>query len=261
MRIWLTWVAAREERLTRPEDSAFSHRPSTAANCASYRAFRVALPLMWRRALEDRIMVQNIRQKGAAVVAVAGLGALLVGCGSSNFPNTQAFAGAANNVPMSIACEPNQRAVVRQVVVNGTPQAQAECVSVNGAAAAYGGVNPVAYAPAPSAQPVTYVPAGYNGYAQAPIPETQFVRTAYPAPAPVVTRTVAPQRVAYQPARERVVVRQPKRSVKKSAVIIGSSAGAGAGIGALIGGKKGAGIGALVGGGGAALWDQITRRK
>jgi hypothetical protein len=70
----------------------------------------------------------------------------------------------------------------------------------------------------------------------------------------------APQRVSYQPARERVV-RQPARSVKKSAVIIGSSAGVGAGVGALIGGKKGAGIGALVGGGGAALWDQITRRK
>ena len=53
----------------------------------------------------------------------------------------------------------------------------------------------------------------------------------------------------------------PKRSVKKSAIIIGSSAGVGAGIGAAVGGKKGAGIGALIGGGGAALWDQITRRQ
>ncbi len=50
------------------------------------------------------------------------------------------------------------------------------------------------------------------------------------------------------------------RSVKKSAIIIGSSAGAGAGVGAAIGGKKGALIGAAIGGGGAALWDQITRR-
>jgi hypothetical protein len=49
--------------------------------------------------------------------------------------------------------------------------------------------------------------------------------------------------------------------VKKSAIIIGSSAGVGAGVGAAVGGKKGAGIGALIGGGGAALWDQITRRK
>ena len=51
------------------------------------------------------------------------------------------------------------------------------------------------------------------------------------------------------------------RSVKKSAVIIGSSAGVGAGVGAAVGGKKGALIGATIGGGGAAIWDQVTRRK
>ena len=51
------------------------------------------------------------------------------------------------------------------------------------------------------------------------------------------------------------------RSVKKSAVIIGSSAGVGAGVGAAMGGKKGALIGAAIGGGGAAIWDQVTRRK
>jgi hypothetical protein len=49
--------------------------------------------------------------------------------------------------------------------------------------------------------------------------------------------------------------------VKKSAIIIGSSAGVGAGVGAAVGGKKGALIGAAIGGGGAAIWDQITRRK
>ena len=51
------------------------------------------------------------------------------------------------------------------------------------------------------------------------------------------------------------------RSVKKSAVIIGSSTGIGAGIGAAIHGKKGALIGAALGGGGAAIWDQMTRRN
>jgi hypothetical protein len=101
------------------------------------------------------------------------------------------------------------------------------------------------------AQPVAY---------NVPMDNTRLVRTA--PPQEVVTRQAAPQRaVSYQPAPERVVVRQPKRSVKKSAIIIGSSAGVGAGIGAAVGGKKGAGIGALLGGGGAALWDQITRRK
>jgi hypothetical protein len=193
--------------------------------------------------------LQNIRRTGAAVAAVAGLGALLVGCGANNLPNTQAQAFGAAGAPVSVACEPNQRAIVRQVVVNGVLQAQAECQSLG--AVGTTGVAPVAYPPA--AVPVSY------GYTQAAIPETRLVRTAY-TPA-VVTREAAPQRVVYQPARERVVVTRPKRSVKKSAVIIGSSAGVGAGIGAAVGGKKGAGIGALIGGGGAALWDQITRRK
>jgi len=194
--------------------------------------------------------LQHIRRTGAAAAAVAGLGALLVGC-SPAAPNAQVQALGA---PMSIACEPNQRAVVRQVMVNGVMQAQAECqsVAVGGVASAFAGAAPVAGYGGTS-QPIAY------GYSQAAIPETQLVRTGY-TPA-VVTREVAPQRVVYQRAPERrVVVERPKRSVKKSAIIIGSSAGAGAGVGALIGGKKGAGIGALIGGGGAALWDQITRR-
>jgi len=193
---------------------------------------------------------QNIRRTGAAVAAVAGLGTLLVGCGT-NLPNAQVQAFGAAGAPMSVACEPTQRAVVRQVLVNGVLQAQAECQSVTGAVGTAGAYAPVAYSPA--AIPVSY------GYSQTAIPETRLVQTAYTQP--VATRQAAPQRVAYQPARERVVVAKPKRSVKKSAVIIGSSAGVGAGVGALIGGKKGAGIGALVGGGGAALWDQITRRQ
>ena len=83
--------------------------------------------------------------------------------------------------------------------------------------------------------------------------DTQIVRS---APA---TRITPARQVVYQD--DRPVVRKPARSVKKSAVIIGSSAGAGAGLGAIVGGKKGALIGAAIGGGGAALWDQITRRK
>jgi len=79
-------------------------------------------------------------------------------------------------------------------------------------------------------------------------------------PAPVVVRQAAPQRVAYQRAPERSVEKQG-RSVKKSAIIIGSSAGVGAGVGAAVGGKKGALIGAVIGGGGATLWDQVTRRR
>jgi hypothetical protein len=214
--------------------------------------------------------LQNIRQKSAAAAAVIGFGALLVGCGSrdSGLNAAQLAAGTPVGAPLAVSCEPNQRAVVRQVAVNGALQSQVQCESVYAPAGmngSYGATAPVGYAPAPTV-PAAYgyapapmaVPASY-GYppAQAPLENTRIVRTAYPQE--VVTRQ-APQRVVYQPARERVVT-QPKRSVKKSAIIIGSSAGVGAAIGAAAGGKKGAGIGALIGGGGAAVWDQITRRK
>ena len=67
-----------------------------------------------------------------------------------------------------------------------------------------------------------------------------------------------------RPVQTRQVYREPvrrTRSVKKSAIIIGSSAGVGAGVGAAVGGKKGALLGAVIGGGGATVWDQLTRRK
>ena len=133
-----------------------------------------------------------------------------------------------------------------------TPSAVA-CVPAPGGYAA-----PVAYTAAPGAVPVAYY-AQPQVYAPPPaaVPDAQFVRAAYQ---PAVITQPAPRRVVSQAPARRFVA-QPKRSVAKSAVIIGSSAGVGAGIGAAIGGKKGAGIGALVGGGGAALWDQLTRRR
>jgi hypothetical protein len=200
--------------------------------------------------------LQNIRQKGAAAAAVVGLGALLVGCSRDGVNAAQMAAGTPVGTPLSVSCEPNQRAVVRQVAVNGAFQSQVQCETVvptvngfvpAGTAGTFGAAAPVAYQP--GYQQVAYTPV-------APLDNTQLVRTAYPQQT-VVTREAAPRRVVTQRV-ERV---QPKRSVAKSAVIIGSSAGVGAGVGAAIGGKKGAGIGALIGGGSAAIWDQITRRK
>ena len=197
-------------------------------------------------------MAMQLRNKGAAMAALLGLGAMLTAC-SRDGAGTQ-FAAAAQSAPVAVSCEPNQRAVVRQVAVNGALQSQVNCESAFapvGTAGSFGGTAPAGY-PAP----VGYQAVGYNpGYVEANAP-TQFVRTAYPQQA--VTRQAAPQRRVTSYQTERV---EPKRSVKKSAIIIGSSAGVGAGIGAAVGGKKGAGIGALIGGGGAALWDQITRRK
>jgi hypothetical protein len=138
--------------------------------------------------------------------------------------------------------------MIRVAVVGLVAALLAGCVRVEYPA-------PSAYAQAPQAapgayaQPVNYaVPSGYLPVSLVPANQ-------------VVTRVAAPERVVYQRAPERRVVSRPKRSVGTSAIIIGSSAAGGAGIGALIGGKKGAGIGALAGGGAAALWDQITRHK
>jgi hypothetical protein len=195
------------------------------------------------------MVLHNIRHKSTALVAVAGFGVLLAGCAPRDrvFAATQANTGALAGAPLAVSCEPNQRAVVRQVV-NGTAQVQCETIGrVNGQSNDYAVSTPVAYEPA--FHPVSYT----QPLLSAP---TRLVGSAYP-----VTREAVPQRVIYQRAPARVIVRKPKRSVQKSAIIIGSSAGVGAGIGAAFAGKKGAGIGALLGGGGAALWDQITRHK
>ncbi|HET7694253.1 MAG TPA: hypothetical protein VFK57_00990 [Vicinamibacterales bacterium] len=194
--------------------------------------------------------LQNIRQKGAAAAAVVGLGALLVGCSRDGVSAAQMAGVSAAAPPMSVSCEPNQRAVVRQVPVNGAFQSQVQCESVVPSAFAPAGTAGTVGAMAPAYQQVAYAPV-------APLDNTQLVRTAYPQQT-VVTREVAPRRVVTQRVER---VSRPTRSVKKSAIIIGSSAGVGAGVGAAIGGKKGAGIGALIGGGSAAIWDQITRRK
>ena len=108
-------------------------------------------------------------------------------------------------------------------------------------------VVPVSYAPAPVARP-------------ADLGDTRIVPASYPvATAPATTaRPVRARQVVYD---DPVRAEKPQRSVKKSVIIIGSSAGVGAGVGAAVGGKKGALVGALIGGGGATLWDQLTRRK
>jgi hypothetical protein len=133
-----------------------------------------------------------------------------------------------------VACEPNQRTLVRQALVAGKTVARVECVTDGAIPGAYG---------VPYGQPAV-------------IPASQVYEPRV-VTAPVY-REAAP-RVVRQPSRV-VSERSSTRTVKKSAIIIGSSAGVGAGVGAAVGGKKGALIGAAIGGGSAAIWDQVTRR-
>jgi hypothetical protein len=195
----------------------------------------------------------------SAVGATAGAGALLFtfACGGtardltsvSAAPATAAAAGA----PVLVSCEPHQRTLVRPVVVNGAVVSQVECIAAAQAAYAQNGVAPTTLTPVSYGAAVS--PAAVAQPVYAPLGDAQVVPASYPAPA-TVARPVRTRQVVYD---ERPVRRT--RSVKKSAIIIGSSAGVGAGVGAAVGGKKGALIGAAIGGGGAAVWDQVTRRK
>jgi len=162
-----------------------------------------------------------------------------------------------------VNCGPGQQALIRPSIVNGQAVSQVDCVAVATA--------PVGYAQAPyGAAPIQALaqPVAYPQAVGAVQPAPTYV--SYPAEAPVVVAPAAARPastarrtayrtsgdyVEYQPAR-----RKSGRSWQKSAVIIGSTAGIGAGVGAATGGKKGALIGAAIGGGGAAIWDQVTRR-
>ena len=68
---------------------------------------------------------------------------------------------------------------------------------------------------------------------------------------------------AYRPVAYRTQYETPRRARRswgKSALIIGGSAGTGAGIGGLVNGKKGALIGAALGGGVGSLYEGAKRR-
>jgi hypothetical protein len=194
---------------------------------------------------------------GARIAAVAGLGGLLftVGCGTSQ-TGLAAAAAPANmaqpGTPIVVGCEPNQRTLVRPSVVNGVAVSQVECVSASEMMVS--AQNPLAQQP--GFVPVSYQPASTVVARNADLGDTRIVPASYPTTA---ARPVRTRQVVYDDRPVREV--KPQRSVKKSAIIIGSSAGVGAGVGAAVGGKKGALIGAVIGGGGATLWDQITRRK
>ena len=59
--------------------------------------------------------------------------------------------------------------------------------------------------------------------------------------------------------RRTVEDRAPSRDWKKTAMIIGGSSATGAGVGAIMGGKRGALIGAAIGGGASTIWESTRR--
>jgi hypothetical protein len=147
----------------------------------------------------------------------------------------------------TVACAPQQEPVLSRVMyTNGQEGATVTCV--DRAPQGYG----------------SYPQAGYAAYA----PPPQVVSMVAPAPVQVVRRAAPAQarparQVVYRNADDDVVRYEPDarqgRSVAKTAMVIGGSAGTGAGVGAIFGGKKGALIGAAIGGGAASIYEASKR--
>ena len=104
------------------------------------------------------------------------------------------------------------------------------------------------------------VPVVINVGAAAPLADASMP----PQATPVAYRPMV-QSAAYEPTpRPRQAVRSSEsgnRSWQKEAIIIGGSTAAGAGIGAIAGGKKGAAIGAISGGVAGLIYDMKTRKN
>jgi len=120
------------------------------------------------------------------------------------------------------------------------------------------------YIEVPNARALGYAPGSayvaVPGYSAAPR------ATVLPAAAPAVVRQAPATRTVYRtdaPAQEEPVVVErtsPQRSWAKTAMVIGGSSAAGAGVGGLMGGKRGALVGAAIGGGAASIYEASRRR-
>jgi hypothetical protein len=185
-------------------------------------------------------MVLSRDRLGWIVAAVVMLGAVFMWRESGS-----ARGGAMNE--MAVACDPAEQAVVSRH--SATAQVVVRCVPADAAVATMAVAPEHAWA-APAGVPRTAraMPAGYT------ITEVPQLATVPTAP-----RVIEPARTV----RTSAPVRRPSNgtSWQKRVAIIGGSAGAGAAIGAILGGKKGAAIGAAAGGGGATLFEVLRTRN
>jgi len=163
-------------------------------------------------------------------LGIFGLGAALMAGSPWSAQAREPIAPRTSNVAMN--CARNQQALIRQSIVNGELNVNVECGGPSTSTA----TQRADFDQIEGAGPVI-TPAMYQAVPAAP------VRVRQAAPAPRVQRATRATSVRVERGRDWA----------KEALIVGGSAGAGAGIGALVGGKKGALIGAALGGGGSAL--------
>ena len=191
----------------------------------------------------------SLRRPGTRAIAVVALGSILL----LQAPWLASGNTATQPATVAVNCEPNQQAVVRQTMVNGEMHVNIQCVGAGGPQQVvytdqYGRPLPVMPANGIAPTPVTYAP--QQAYAPAPVYAAQPVYASQP-----VARTTV--RSEQRVVSERVP--QKKRSWQKAALLIGGSAGTGAGVGGLVAGKKGALVGAAIGGGAASIYEGVKR--
>ena len=185
---------------------------------------------------------------GSAIGGLAA-GAVALGAAAAMRPSAApaygpdpngAYALTVANTGASMQCRPDEETVLRRAIVAGREVTDVTCITRSSAYAPQG-----AYAQPAYAQPL---PRDYGSAGNVYERDT-------------VTRPVVRTRTVTQPARQRSAEARPEsdRSWGKTAMIIGGSSGAGAGIGGLVAGKKGALISAAIGGGAATVYEARKR--
>jgi len=122
---------------------------------------------------------------------------------------------------------------------------------------AYGLLAPRAIAaPIDNGGIVTLDPNRYPTYAQ----PASLAQPAYASQRVVyVTQPAPATRTIVRSSASRATVSEPKRDWKKTALVIGGSTAAGAGVGGAFGGKTGALVGAAIGGGASSLFEALHK--
>jgi hypothetical protein len=103
-------------------------------------------------------------------------------------------------------------------------------------------------------------PVSMTGYADPRFLPASDVRAIPAVETYTPRRTTTVARPVSRTTRD-VRVERPGRDWKKTAMIIGGTSAAGAGLGAIIGGKKGALIGAAIGGGASTIYEVNKNRR